>query len=313
MKTIIQKIVDHILLTHPYDYYFGGSGSDEGSGLLGNSGSTGESGEFSNYVTDWWKPSCVFYCFDNNTINNHAKNTMKKNLLPLLLFVMLANVCFSQDKVVSSAHNHEFDSLMALVKPKYKWMGTSGRMVADDMRLKYRKPKGFREDGSTECFKNYPNLKETFSCQGPQLHSNDEMFISFLEFVPMYTKEFEKTVNQLFPQHTRELVDKQHRWQMRGRLKQYYGESICESWADSITVFSTEEACRKFNADSAFTFSLHLHPADYYKGNFKYMKALLIQKKGRGYACIYSFYTDKAKAKFDKYWRRIEKTLRYKD
>lgn len=238
---------------------------------------------------------------------------MKKKLFPLLLFVILANVCFAQDKVVSSTHNHEFDSLMALVKPKYKWMGTDGRMVADDMRLEYRRPKRFREDGTTERFKNYPRLEETFSNQGPQLLSYDGQVISFLEFAPIFTKEFEKTVNQLFPQHTRELVDKQHRWQMRGRLKQYYGESICESWADSITVFSTEEARRKFNADSAFIFSLYLRPADYYKGNFKYMKALLIQKKGRGYACIYSFYTDKAKAKFNKYWRKIEKTLRYKD
>lgn len=43
------------------------------------------------------------------------------------------------------------------------------------------------------------------------------------------------------------------------------------------------------------------------------MKVLLIQRMGRGYAYICTFYTDKAKTKFDKYWRRIEKTLRYKD
>ena len=236
---------------------------------------------------------------------------MKKYLLLFILFALSAIVCFAQGKVPSSTHNHEFDSLMALVKPKYKWMGTDGRMVADDMKLKYRKPKGFREDGTTERFKNYPRLEETFSNQGPQLHSNDGQVISFLEFAPLFTKEFEKTINQLFPQHTRELVDKQHRWQMRARIRMYYGDYIGESWVDSITTYTAKDAHRKFNADSAFTFALHLRPVDYYKGKYKYMKALLIQRKGRGYACIYSFYTDKTK--FDKYWRRIEKTLRYKD
>lgn len=74
------------LLKHPYDYYFGGSGSDGNGGYWDGSGSYGptgywdsdlgvfvwgvsgsESGEFPNLVTDWWKPrpSCVFYCLDH--------------------------------------------------------------------------------------------------------------------------------------------------------------------------------------------------------------------------------------------------------
>ena len=51
-------------LTHPYDYYFGGSGSDAGSGSWGDSGFTGDSGDIPNSVINWWKPSCVFYCLD---------------------------------------------------------------------------------------------------------------------------------------------------------------------------------------------------------------------------------------------------------
>ena len=98
-----------------------------------------------------------------------------------------------------------------------------------------------------------------------------------------------------------------------GILRDYYGDEIGESWVDSVTVYSTEEARKKWNADSAFVFNLHLRPEDYYKKDFKHVKILLIQKKGHGYAYITSFYTDKAKENFDKYWRRIEKTLRFED
>lgn len=237
---------------------------------------------------------------------------MKKYLLLFILFALSAIVCFAQGKVPSSTHNHEFDSLMALVKPKYKWMGTDGRMVADDMKLKYRKPKGFRHKPSIECFNDHPKLKSTFTCMSHQIHSDDGQMIVFLTFT-IFSKELQNEINELFPQHATELVDKQHRWQMRGIITKYYGEGIGESWRDSITVYSGAEARRKFNADSAFTFTLHLRPADYYKKDFKHVKVLLIQRMGRGYAYICSFYTDKAKTKFDKYWRRIEKTLRYKD
>jgi len=111
----------------------------------------------------------------------------------------------------------------------------------------------------------------------------------------------------------KEPVDTQPYWQRRGIIKRYYGDEIGDSWIDSVTVYSTEEARSKWNADSAFVFNLHLRPEDYYKKDFKHVKILLIQKKGRGYAYITSFYTDKAKEYFDKYWRRIEKTLRYED
>ena len=224
-----------------------------------------------------------------------------------------------------------------------------GRLsVTEEMKLKYDMPEGFSEDNSEECFGEYPKLRSAFSivsswsstCLAPQLISNDDQFISFLEFAPIYTEEYEERLNIWFNsgrQHysTNEMKEKHHRWKMKRTLKGYYDVSgvyvnpndptqllydasrvrnIGDSWRDSITVFSTGEARRKWNADSAFTFSLHLRPEDYYKKDFKHVKILLIQKKGRGgYAYIISFYTDKAKENFDKYWRRIEKTLRFED
>ena len=238
---------------------------------------------------------------------------MKKYLLFLTFFVLLANVCYSQNDFPSllevqedTVAQEEIDSLMALVKPKYKWMGSEGEMVADSMKLKYRKPKGFRQDGTLECFKDYPNLRRTFSCIGHRLHSEDGQFLSFLSFVYFY--EYHRNLYYLSHKRKR-TVDSQHHSQIRAIFKDYYGDEIGDSWRDSVTVVSTEEARKKWNADSAFTFSLHLRPEDYYKKDFKHVKILLIQKKGQGYAYITSFYTDKAKENFDKYWRRIEKTL----
>ena len=242
---------------------------------------------------------------------------MKKYLLFLTFFVLLANVCYSQNDFPSllkvqedTVTQEEIDSLMALVKPKYKWMGSEGEMVADSMKLKYRKPKEFRQDGTLECFKDYPNLERTFSCIGHRLDSEDGQFLSFLSFVYFY--EFHR--NLYYLSHKRkETVDAQQYWQIRAILKDHYGDAIVESWRDSITVLSSEEAHKKFNADSAFTFSLHLRPEDYYKKDFKHVKILLIQRKGQGYAYITSFYTDKEKEKLDKYWRKKEKTLRFED
>ena len=235
---------------------------------------------------------------------------MKKYLLFLTFFVLLANVCYSQNKKLRIyIAQEEIDSIMALVKPKYKWMGTEGLTVTDKLKMKYRKPKGFQQDGASECLKGYPGLEYTFYGLDHRLHSKDGQFLSCLRFV-----YFPEDHQKLYYLHHKRTVDTQQYWQMRAIMKHYYGDEIGESWVDSIAVYSTEEARKKWNADSAFTFSLHLRPEDYYKKDFKYVKILLIQKKGRGgYAYIISFYTDKAKENFDKYWRRIEKTLRFED
>lgn len=242
-------------------------------------------------------------------------NKLHYKRLVLLLFSMLfASVCMSQEKEpFEIVFVENVDSIMALVKPEYKWLGTDGLMVSEEMKLKYRKPKGFSEVVETECFKDYPRLWYTFRCNSNLLKSNDGEFLAFMEFPPIHTEEFEEEMNMLFPLRAKKLVDKQHYWQMRGIIQKFYNDEIGESWRDSLTIYSTEEARKKWNADSAFTFSFDLRPNDCYKNDFKYVKVLLIQKKGRGYAYFQFFYTDKAKKNFHRYWRRLEKTLRYED
>ena len=210
----------------------------------------------------------------------------------------------------------------------YQWRDSTGRLsVTEDMKMKFHLPEGFSEDNSRECFNGYHYLSSAFfECMNTQIHSNDGQLISFLQFAPLYSKIDEKRLRWVFGDFPKEkLFNIHHLYKMRGFIKRYYIRSgfdcgkyyyideVGKSWRDSITVLSTEEAREKFNADSAFTFSLHLRPKDYYKKDFKHLKVLLIQRKGRGYACIYTFYTDKAKENFDEYWRRVEKILRFED
>ena len=190
--------------------------------------------------------------------------------------------------------------------PWYNWKANQrGAAVTDEMKMTYRKPEGFCQVDSAERFLGYPMWKYRSMLSdeiiGQFLRSDDGQVISFFQFAPIFSEKFMERVNRNKNASRRTLtriLERHHRRKLR---------------RDSITVLSTEEAREKWNADSAFTFTLHLSPEYYYEKNFKHLKVLLIQRKGRGYACIYSFYTDKAKENFDEYWRRIEKTLWFEE
>ena len=196
--------------------------------------------------------------------------------------------------------------------PWYNWKANQrGAAVTDEMKMTYRKPEGFCQVDSAESLRGYPKLRDRLGGMwaGPLLRSDDSQMISILKFTPIFTDEFIGQMsrgNEAYRLFIKKILEKHHYHSMRRMISS-------NSWHDSITVLSTEEAREKWNADSAFTFTLHLSPEYYYEKNFKHLKVLLIQRKGRGYACIYSFYTDKAKENFDDYWRRIEKTLWFEE
>lgn len=195
---------------------------------------------------------------------------------------------------------------------RYYWKTNPKRpVVTDEMKMTYRKPEGFCQVDSAESLRGYPKLRDRLGGMwaGPLLRCDDSQMISILKFAPIFTDEFIGQMsrgNEAYRPFIKKILEKHHYHSMRRMISS-------NSWRDSIRVISTEEARSKWNADSAFTFTLHLSPECYYEKNFKHLKVLLIQRKGRGYACIYSFYTDKAKENFDEYWRRIEKTLWFEE
>ena len=194
--------------------------------------------------------------------------------------------------------------------PRYYWKTNPKRpAVTDEMKMEYTKPEGFCQVDSAERFRGYPTLRTQldYLWAGPLLRSDDGQMISILEFVPVFSESYRKMVSRggwVERSTLEKILDNRHRQEIRRLL----GTASC----DAFTMLSHAEAREKFNADSAFTFTLHLTPECYYEKDFKHLNVLLIQRNGRGYACIYSFYTDKAKENFDEYWRRIERTLRFK-
>ena len=222
--------------------------------------------------------------------------------------------------------------------PNYAWNNSEEYTAATDlMKMKYCKPEGFCQVDSAETFMDYMDLRNIImntsvslrSGVGPFLRSDDGQFISFLQFVPVFSKRYVERMSRsgcfnghfYFREHQdrpslytlAELLENYHHREMKDKIQWNNRCYDNYSWRNSVSVFNTTEAREKFNADSAFTFTLHLSPEYYYEKNFKHLKVLLIQRKGRGYACIYSFYTDKAQEHFDKYWRRIEGTLMFRE
>lgn len=192
----------------------------------------------------------------------------------------------------------------------YKWLGTDSKILTH-LKITYKKPDGFKEVITTECFKDYPKLELTFSCLGNQLCAKDKQFVAFMPIFRTPTKEdsisMQKIKIQLPP------TDMRHIFQLKGVIRDYMGEEAAENWKKIVTYYPDEIAKNTFNADTVIRFTMPLRPEDYYKKKFKYVDALFIQKNGRGYVNFYCFYTDKAKKKLDYYWKKIEGVLRFED
>lgn len=203
--------------------------------------------------------------------------------------------------------------LLTMILPiHYKWMGTYSRELTS-MKLPYQKPKGFKEVGKSECFKDYPKLESTFSCLSNRLVSNDEQFISFIAIPKVFTEKFQKQMETLFLGREFDYVDKQHANQIKGIIRSYYNEEAAKHWRDSVTYYPPDITKEKFNADSVISYSIALRPEDYYRNKYKYIDILLLQKKGRGYVYFVSFFTDKARQNINYYREKIEGVLRYEE
>ena len=95
-----------------------------------------------------------------------------------------------------------------------------------------------------------------------------------------------------------------------------YLENTAEKWQEKVMYYTSQQAKRIFNADKAFKYSFDLPSEFYLKENgkeYKYIEKLFILRDGNRFIDYTCFYTDKAKKRFDKYWKPLEHTLRYKE
>ncbi len=77
--------------------------------------------------------------------------------------------------------------------------------------------------------------------------------------------------------------------------------------------YSQKETKEKFNANTAFTYSVKLNDDELYKDKYKFLKVLVLQKRDRGFVELYCFYTDDGAKELEKYWALLENAFRYED
>lgn len=239
-------------------------------------------------------------------------------ILLFLLFIWPVVVCAQPPRIIS------VDSLgNEIPSDTGRWMPKSDRDRLANIRVTYKKPSDFSETPIipvSECFKNNAKLESMFSCVSNLLVSNDEEFISFIPLHRFLTKADSISMQQSFPEMKLPNLNDQHAYSVRAQVLYSLGKNAAIrgpnagfNWKEYVQYYADKDARRKFNADTAITYDVVLNDDEYYLGKYKYLRALVLQKKDRGFVAIYSFYTDKAKRRLAKYWKATEGILRYDD
>lgn len=169
-----------------------------------------------------------------------------------------------------------------------------------------------------ECFKANAKLELMLTCIGNQLHSKNAEFITFLPLTRFLTKADSASLQQSFPNMVISNLNNQHCYQIRaqilyslGKDATLRGENAEFNWKQYVHYYSRDEAIAKFNADTAISYLIKLYDNGLYKGKYKYLKALFLQKRDRGFLALYSFCTESGMKQLSKNWQAIEGMYKY--
>ena len=229
---------------------------------------------------------------------------MKMKIGELVIVFLLCTISTAaQPKVIL------IDMDVDTISLKYKWMGYFSKHLTS-IDVDYKKPVGFKELGTYECFEETPKLDEAFSCVFSLIQADDNQFKVFLSPIPKYSKERILDMRKLVPDFDPDKIPVNR---MKNLIKVFYGKEKANNWQQFVTFYSSKEAHKKFNADSAMRLSISLSPQDAYQNVFKNIEVLIFQKKACGANCLICFYTDIALNHFDSYWKKIEKVCVYGD
>lgn len=204
------------------------------------------------------------------------------------------------------------------VKNAFKY-DDNGRPLIDPeeliaMDLVYEKPEFFHPSYDKECFIDNPRLNGLFTCLGNQLHSKDKSFIVFFPTsARIIDQEFTDRMNRMFPGQKRDLVDKQHVYQLKNDIRYVYGEEAAKDWKNYVSYASREQSKREFNADTVITNNIKLKPEEFYKGTHGNVWTLTLQKKSKGYITLHCLYKDMPEGELAQYIAAVKKIFRYGD
>ena len=181
------------------------------------------------------------------------------------------------------------------------------------MNLAYDKPVGFEDIPDQECFTSKPKLERIITCTSRQLYSKNRQFIAFITMYPPFRETDSVFLSRISAPGVFKGLDWKHEANIKYNIIYAMGKEAGKNWREYIDYYPAREAHRKFNADSAFFYSLKLEPEDYYQDKYNHLEVLCLAKKRRGVVFFYCFYTDEGKKKFNKYWKAVEGTIRFLD
>ncbi|MDX3915369.1 MAG: hypothetical protein QHC79_17630 [Pseudosphingobacterium sp.] len=181
------------------------------------------------------------------------------------------------------------------------------------MNVSYNKPVGFEEVPGTECFGSWPKLEAIITCAPRQLRSDDGQFLTFISMYRPFNKDDSVFLSKISVPGAFNGLDWKHEANIKYDIIHSMGKEAGKNWREYIDYYPAGEAHRKFNADSAFFYSLKLEPEDYYQDKYNHLEVLCLAKKRRGVIFFYCFYTDEGKKQLKKNWKAIEGTLRFLD
>ena len=206
----------------------------------------------------------------------------------------------------------------------HEWLGQHSLTLTHFMGLTYHTPEGFTEKPVRETVRFFENriLDGTFFfLMRPrgQLQSDDGEMVAFFNvlnhdhFLPRFNPYVPEVPRCIGIGHVATIREAYNEFHTSKALAQGLIERPARGilrplqldWRESANFFSSEEARSKFNADTAFFLTLRLPPGYYYQDKFGYMDVFGLQKNGRGFIYIYSFYTEAAMQNIECYRRRL--------
>src|SRR5699024_8461632 len=157
------------------------------------------------------------------------------------------------------------------------------------MKAVYKSPSGFKYVEGLECFNSIPRIHWMLTCQDNAFYADDGHFM-FFWFVADKLDSGQIALAEAINPKLDYNVDKTHISQIQGYIEAAFGEDAALHWKSYVTYYSQAKARGMFNADTLIALPVKLDSSEYYKGKYKYVMALFIQKNGRGFATFNCFY-----------------------
>lgn len=206
--------------------------------------------------------------------------------------------------LVSSIACHAQGSMALVVKDPVD--------IVKSMKLEYKKPSGFEELRSSECFKPYPKLERIITCAYGLLRSTDQQFIVVTTLYRPLTKDDSVFISRISPNRITSL-DWLHEANIKSNIEESLGKDSAQYWRNYVKYYPSNKVRKIFNADSAITYSVNLDLRNYYQRKYRYLDVLCVAKKRRGVMYFFYLYTDEGRKRYSDYRASFEGAFRYLD